>query len=175
MAEYFAWLVLIGGSAALATAFFLKVRTARENKFERAANVFYERIQPLIEDDDAPEAALDLLYFLNGQITNKSAARRLFLALLRRRGEPQAPAAYKMSTELNAYYFENRKELGKRFGEACAAAIFAVSYQSPLFGLLVRRLVIFDVSRHKDRAAELAASLHARNIAEQHEHCPVAA
>jgi hypothetical protein len=45
-----------------------------------------------------------------------------------------------------------------------------MSYQSPVFGFLLRRLVFFDLNRHQDRAPDVVASLRASGIGDRG-HC----
>jgi hypothetical protein len=89
---------------------------------------------------------------------------------------PKAPGSvggYLPIQEAMLYYLQVRKELTASFIAACVSAIFAISYQSQIFGFLLRRLVLFDLNRHTERAPDLVVSLQASAI--NGDHCTATA
>ena len=175
--EIIAWLIAVGGAAVLLYAYHLKLRTQRERRLAKAAEEFYRNVGPLLKDADVPLEVIDLLSFLNRHITNRSLARMFLFFLLWRRRQPIVPpssSASALDEVVFPYYMGQRKELLEFFVGACVAAIFAISYQSPLFGVLLRRLVFFDLDKHRDRAPDVVASLRASGI-DDGQHCPAPA
>jgi len=172
MNDIIAWLVAFGAILLLAYAYFLKLRTIRETQLARAVDEFYKNIGPLLDDDGAPESAIDVIDLMNRTITNRSVARRLFLGLLRRPASDSGPSIG--IEDALAYYLNKRRDLAEHFFGALVAASFAITYQSAIFGFLLRRLVFFDLDRHRDRAPDIVASLQARGIANG-DHCAAAA
>jgi hypothetical protein len=170
MSTIIAWLVALCGASILIYVKFLKFRTARESRLAIAVDTFYEKIAPLISDVEVPAEAIDLIAYLNRQMTNRSIARRLFFALLRRRAKKKGDGAALRLNDVMSYYLNDRKELAEFFLGACVAAVFAMSYQSQIFGGLLRRLVFFDLNRHEDRAPDIVASLQENDIGNG-EHC----
>ena len=173
MSDILPWMIALCGVAVLLSTNALKSRTIRERRLTAAVDRFYENLDPLIKDVDAPEAVLDLIDFLNRQISNRSIARQMFFSLLLRRTYHDAPASTGLE-EVMSYYLKKRKELADHFIGACVTAIFAMSYQSPIFGFLLRRLVFFDLNKHQDRAPDVVASLQASGIGNGN-HCAAAA
>ncbi len=172
MNDIIAWLVVLAAVSLFAYAYFLKLRTIRESRLARAADEFYKDIGPLLDDDDAPESAIDVIDLLNRAMTNRSVARLLFMGLLRR---PVADPGPSIGIEdAVAYYLNKRRDLAEHFFGALVAASFAITYQSAIFGFLLRRLVFFDLNRHRDRAPDIVASLQARGIGNG-DHCAAAA
>jgi len=169
MSDILPWMIALCGIAVLLYANALRLRTTRERRLLAAADQFYENLDPLIKDADAPVAVLDFIGFLNRQISNRSIARQMFFSLLLRRTYHDAPASKRLE-EVMSYYTNKRKELADHFIGACVSAIFAISYQSPVFGFLLRRLVFFDLNKHQDRAPDVVASLQASGIGNGH-HC----
>ena len=145
-----AWGIVVCGLTILVGAYALKVRTNRLRKLERCANLFYENLDILVADDDAPEAALDLFEFVNRHIRKPGVPYVILMALLFHQDQPISPAM----SEVREYYTK-RPELAGRFLTALVAAIFAITYSSALAGWIIRRLVIFDLDRHKDRAPDI--------------------
>jgi hypothetical protein len=163
------WLIALCGIAVLLSPHVVRSRTARIRRLAAAADQFFEEVDLLLEDADAPAAALNLLGFLNRQIANRTMARQIFFSLLFRRAFREARPSAALE-EVMSYYLNTRKDLAKHFAGACVAAIFAMSYQSPVFGFLLRRLVFFDLNRHQDRAPDVVASLRASGIGDRG-HC----
>ncbi|MBV8753350.1 MAG: hypothetical protein JO328_10890 [Hyphomicrobiales bacterium] len=151
MSTMIAWVIVICGASVLVGACHLHLRTLRILKFEKSADEFYNNLDVLIRDEDAPERALELFVFLNNRITDRRLPRLLLVALLLRRNPPHQ----KIEDDVLRYYGETRKELREPFFMALMWAIFAMTYNSPLAGWLARRLVLFDLERHKDRAPDI--------------------
>jgi hypothetical protein len=63
-----------------------------------------------------------------------------------------------------SYYCDERNDLLAVFMGACVTAIFAISYQSQMFGFLLRRLVFFDLNLHSDRGPDIVVSLRESGI-----------
>ena len=166
MNDIIAWLVTLASVSLFAYVYFLKLRTIRESRLAAAADEFYKAIGPLLDDDDAPESAVDVIDLLNRSITNRSMARLLFVRLLRRRpGDSGSSIGIKDAV---AYYRNQRHDLSEHFFGALVAASFAITYQSATFGFLLRRLVFFDLNRHRDRAPDIVAILRALGIRNGH-------
>lgn len=175
MSDVLPWIIALCGIAVLLYVQVLKWRTNRERRLATVANRFYEELDLLLKDTSVPEAVLDLIDFLNRVVTDRSLARHIFFSLLLRRAyRDSAPVSTGFEEVVMSYYLNERKELTNHFIGACVAAIFAVSYQSSIFGILLRRLVFFDLNKHRDRAPDVVASLRARSIG-SHNHCAAAA
>src|SRR5579871_375910 len=174
MSEFIAWMVAGAGVTILLYAYWIELRTDRERRLAKCADEFYKSVGPLLKDPNAPSKAIDLLDFLNSQITNRSLARQIFFALLWRRfrahSEGNVPPLV-----VSDYYADQRKDLLELFMAACVAGIFAISYQNQIFGLLLRRLVFFDLNGHRERAPEVLVSLKASGIGSNNKHYPAAA
>jgi hypothetical protein len=175
MSNMNAWPIAFSGIGVLPNA--LGLRMAREMQMAAAVDEFYHQIRALLNDPEMPESAENFLDDLDYQMTNRSAARPLFFALLSGR------FSLRGATEINSvmsYYLNERKELANCFLGACVAAIFAISYRSRFFGFMLRRLVLFHLYWSDDRAFDIVACLRAID-AEVHSaavgnevHCAVA-
>jgi hypothetical protein len=175
MSDIIAWLVAVIGAAILICTYFIRLRTLRERRLQSAAEEFYKKVDILLDDADIPGEALDIIEYLNRQITNRYLGRRIFFSLLGRhlRVEPYSPNTKALQVT-SSYYLNKRNDLLPIFMGACVTAIFAISYQSQMFGFLLRRLVFFDLNLHKDRGPDIVASLRASGIGDD-VHCPAAA
>jgi hypothetical protein len=124
--------------------------------YETAINDFIEAAHALLGDSDTPEGVIDLLQFMRMKAERRSSARYFLWYLLMKRKELIGPSGSKLR-EMEEF-FKKRPELSTAFSRACSAAFEALTYRSPLAGPLLRRFVLFDVSRNRKRVQELAES-----------------
>jgi hypothetical protein len=160
MTNAIAWTIAGCGSAILLGSCLLHVRTIRIRKFEAAANEFYKNLGVLLKDEDMPEGAIRLFNFANSNITYRWVPHLMLAALLRLNTSNALvnPERKAQRQEVVEYYTERRVELKEPFFMALVYGMYAMTYNSTVFGWLVRRLVLFDLDIHQDRAPDIIAS-----------------
>jgi hypothetical protein len=149
-----AWVTVVGGLFLAAIAVALKLRTRRMLNFEREAGRFFAAIDPLLEDDETPESVVLALGVINAHLFSGSLARHILFAMVRKRG-PARPA----NADEVAAFFKRRPELQDPFLRAICFGLGAISYRSRFLGVLLRRMVLYDVRRNPQRATETALSI----------------
>jgi hypothetical protein len=137
-----------------------------------AMEEFYSAADVLIADDDTPSEMIEMIRFMNEKAPKPSSAREFLCAVIKRptfigRSSPMHTIMEKMQ--------QRRPELASAFTRACSAAFEAIAYRSPLAGLVLRVLVIFDGREHGARTQELAENYCALEHQDKHHKDLVAA
>ncbi|MFG1211042.1 hypothetical protein V5F72_01310 [Xanthobacter flavus] len=132
-----------------------RVHLVRLHRYEKSANDFWQKAQPLLSDADTPLPVLDTLAFVNKKITTAKSSWALIAAMvLVRNGH--APAVD--NSEMKAF-FARRPELAPAFYGSVASGMLAITYSSLFSGYFARRLIGNLVRRHPEVAPAVAESV----------------
>ncbi|WP_157223533.1 hypothetical protein [Rhodovulum sp. PH10] len=134
-------------------------RTKQELMFERHASKFYESIAPLLDDPDTPSGIVELIEFLNDIISDRSIASKILGHLLFRHKGFEETYDDAEDDPAVSDFLGRRKELMKPLMEAIVSSLVAMTYRGPVAGVVLRRLVFFDLARVRSRPAVVASEL----------------
>jgi hypothetical protein len=157
------WLAL-GALATLSYGWYARKRNKQRRRYEIHITTFYESVRPLISDEDTPVEILRLLRFLNGEISNPTAARFAVLAM---RSSSKSYLDAKNNSEISSLdsiveeFLRKRPELGKKLIQAIAAAMLAVSYNSLIFGYFLRFILAGTPESNPKQAVIVAEKMKA--------------
>jgi hypothetical protein len=160
-----AWIIVGCGIAILVTEYIFYLESVRLHRLEKSSNVFYENLDKLLKDKGTPEAAVDLLSFLNDRITEPRTAFILVICGLLRMARPSLARSPKMNEsgfnldEIGNHYKKLGDEFYEPFMMLMVSAIFTATYSSVLFGWIARKLVLPDLNRDRDRAPYIISTI----------------
>jgi hypothetical protein len=164
------WIAIIAvGLVVLAAAWVVRLDTNRLGCYDQHASRFYDRIQPLVDDDQTPDELLNLVEFMNLRITDTRAANDLMRLLLLINGGHKSAEATKVAEVFSAF-FNARPELKQPFGEAMANGLLAITYRDRYFGWYTRRMMAI-IRRHENVAPIVVEDFRERSGKDNS--CPV--
>jgi len=108
---------------------------------------------------DVPLIVLMMLSFISRKMQQRSSAREFIFSVIRTTDDDGANTEH--YEQINQF-IGTSKDLEQTFRDACRAAMRALSYRSPFFGLIMRKLFLFDDRLSKDRPAQLVLQIERR-------------
>lgn len=124
------------------------------DSYDVAMNEFIKASDALLSDSDTPPSIIDLIKFMRERAADPESARSFLMHILVRRKEisrtPRIADIERME--------RTRPELARTLSLACSSAFLAISYNSELSGVVLRKLVLFDAKERTERSKELAES-----------------
>lgn len=106
----------------------------RLRHYEEHAKAFHAAARPLIQDDETPEAVLDILDALNSKVSDKWAAFSFLMFLT---SGPPSPETKPRIATIRAF-FKTRPELEAQYVKALVSALLAMSYLGRISGKKLR-------------------------------------
>jgi len=153
----------------LALPVLLAKATARRKSFEAHADIFFQKLAALANDDETPIEVLRGFYAMNEMITMRQGGSLLLRALLTRSSTPDEPPAKLEFDQVIAPFMQKRPELGRAFADGIRAWMQAVLCGSTgLSGFLARllfrnSLALMDPARIARRVSETKHRLDDRH------------
>lgn len=134
------WIISIVGAVVLTWSLWRARRLLYLRAYGKFAAAFYAAAQPLVDDDETPEAVLETIDWLHVKIRDRdSRAARMIVEALTGPSPDQA-SGDELRASMKAF-FARRKELERPFVNALASGILAITYCNLIFGFLARRML----------------------------------
>jgi len=149
---------------------FFAMRTRQLETSIRLSADFFDLANKLVEDDDTPELLIDYLDSMAVVINERRFSRMiLWLALTGKlRETSNAPGA--RALELMSVIRGLRKEVKDMVARASASCMLSVTYKSPIFGILVRRMMFYSIERDQEQAEIVASHLFSDGLGRKQAH-----
>ncbi len=162
------WLIVIAVCLALIIgARLVYLDRKRLDKYQYRVRRFYDRIKPVVDDDETPDEVLETIKFLSDQIDDPNSARLLHHVLTL---EPRTQWKDERSGSQMAF-FERRPELFRPFAEAVSSGLLAITYLDRWRGSRARARMMI-IRRHKDLAPIVAKDFHDESDGDINHHPP---
>lgn len=159
MSEAAAYYIIGIAVGSFASYYWIKWRTNQVLQFEKYANAFYQKIGPIIKDDETPTIIIDVLSALNDIVTDKTVARNIILSLLLRVKRDFNIEAQKDEPSEIDDFLRQRPELGRACAAALVSAAVAVTYRGPIAGWFLRTFVFVNLNRLVNQPSAVASEL----------------
>jgi hypothetical protein len=168
------WLSDIILAAAVALSFacpaYFALRAGQLKNSMLLSNEFFNYADKLVEDEGTPDLVVSYLETM-AKIINQpkfSGSILRFALTGKLRDATNKPTA--RSEELISVIHGMRKELQETIARASVACLLSVTYKSPVFGVIVRRMTLFSIESDQEQAEIVASNIFANGLAEGRAH-----